>query len=61
MKKLKLRCYCCGEKLGDTFVLVSMGAEDRVFVMLPAHYVRADFVSSQFVKRIAHAERAEGA
>lgn len=37
MKRLRLRCYCCGEaiKRGEDFTLVSPSQDiDRVFVML---------------------------
>lgn len=36
---MKLRCYCCGEPLGERFVLSAMGDDttefDRVFLVHP--------------------------
>lgn len=40
-----LRCYCCGGRIGERFVLVSMAeasAVDRVFVMRPECLPRVD-------------------
>jgi hypothetical protein len=40
-----LRCYCCGGRIGENFVLVSMaepGDADRVFVMRPECLPRVD-------------------
>ena len=43
MKKLFYKCYCCGEQLGDTFVLVSYAKDvDRVFLIKPEHADRAE-------------------
>lgn len=50
---MQLRCYCCGEPLGVTFVLVTMrtGAVDRAFVAKPDHVERMDDVQSVLVSR----------
>lgn len=42
--KVKLRCYCCGKPLGDTFSLVTLSENrvDRVFVMLPEHVAKVE-------------------
>lgn len=44
MKLLKLRCYCCGEPIGDRFVVMTMGdgPVDRVFVAKEDHVERFD-------------------
>lgn len=35
---LDLRCYCCGEPAGDTFVLAAMSSRvDRVFILRQEH------------------------
>jgi hypothetical protein len=51
---LSYKCYCCGEPLGDAFVLVSYDKEvDRVFLMKPEHADRADELTiRQLVKRV---------
>lgn len=38
-------CYCCGEKLGKVFCLVTMQPDqaDRVFLMSVEHSVKADY------------------
>ncbi len=37
------RCYCCGEALGPSFVLVSYNQDaDRAFLMKPEHANRAE-------------------
>jgi hypothetical protein len=41
---MRLRCYCCGEPIGQTVALVTMQPDsaDRVFVLLPEHVERLD-------------------
>jgi len=49
---MKLRCYCCGERIGNAFVLVSHGnSVDRVFVMKPEHADKAEDTHQQWVER----------
>jgi hypothetical protein len=44
--KTDLRCYCCGEPVGETFALVTMQPRaDRVFLMRLDHAERADGVA----------------
>ena len=44
MKKLKLRCYCCGESFAGAFALVSQSSSevDRAFIMKAEHSKRVD-------------------
>ena len=48
---MKLRCYCCGDKLDKKFALVSMSKNsvDRVFIMKTEHVDRADAVEAVIV------------
>lgn len=59
MKKLKLRCYCCGEEIeGPMVALVSLGQEgtDRVFIFDPEHVNRAEDARAEFVIRGSRVE-----
>lgn len=50
-KMLTMRCYCCGNAIGDEVALVTMSADiDRVFVMLPECAPKAD-AAFEIVKR----------
>lgn len=52
--RLTYKCYCCGEPLGQTFVLVSYDKEvDRVFLMKPEHADKAEKQTiRQLVRRV---------
>lgn len=40
---LGLCCYCCGEPVGDTFILASMSSRvDRVFILRQEHVALVD-------------------
>lgn len=46
---MTLRCYCCGQALGERFALVGYPNADRVFVMLPEHAKRVDKSASELI------------
>lgn len=52
---MNLRCYCCGEKLGERFILIASGDADtqydRVFVMRVECSKRAIGTRSMIVYR----------
>jgi len=53
MMKLRLRCYCCGERITskDDFMLLAPGHEpvDRVFVMLAKHGLMAEDFNARLI------------
>jgi hypothetical protein len=60
LASLFMRCYCCGQEVGNTFALVSMArAVDRVFTMLPEHVNQADAVLVEIVHRAKTAHQSK--
>lgn len=52
-RRPELRCYCCGEPVGERIALVALRHGcDRVFVLLPEHVDRvSDAVVKVLVRR----------